>query len=139
MTEYLDIVPLELAKKFLRVDADDFDDIIEIQIVSACKYFEQKTQVALAQKEKLFKKGKRYYIDPINDDADVVRQGLFFRPEKDVTLTIGYASAEEVPTDIINCLLQIVQGMYQAEEANEYYTPNTFVSETINYYKRFWI
>lgn len=139
MTTYLDIVPLDLAKKFLRVDSEHEDDIITFYVESACKIFEQKTEVALAQKEKPFYEGKRYYVDPINDDEDVLRKSLYFTPKKDLTLVVGYADPLEVPSDIKQCILKIVQGMYLAEEKNEFYSFNSEVEVVINLYKRFWI
>lgn len=139
MTTYLDIIPLDLAKKFLRVDGNHEDDIITLYIESSCKIFEQKTEVALAQKEKPFYEGKRYYVDPINSEEDVLRKSLYFVPKKDLTLVVGYADPLEVPSDIKQCILKMVQGMYLAEEKNEFYSFNSEVEVVINLYKRFWI
>lgn len=139
MTTYLDIIPLDLAKKFLRVDGNHEDDIITLYIESSCKIFEQKTEVALAQKEKPFYEGKRYYVDPISDEEDVLRKSLYFIPKKDLTLVVGYADPLDVPSDVKQCILKMVQGMYLAEEKNEFYSFNSEVEVVINLYKRFWI
>lgn len=139
MTTYLDIIPLEEAKKFLRIEGNDFDDVITLLIESSCKNFEMRTEVILAQVEKEVYKGKRYYFDPINNTEDVERKSLYFIPKEDLTIVAGYADPNDVPQDIKDAILKMVQGKFLAEEANEYYTPSDEVGVTINLYKRFWI
>ncbi len=139
MTTYLDIIPLQEAKDYLRVDGNDFDVIIELYIKSACRIFENKTEVALAEKDLDFKVGKRYYVDPISDETLVERKGLYFIPAQDITLTVGYADPLEVPGDIKQAILKMVEGMYWAEEKNEPFYISAFSNIVINNHKRFWI
>jgi len=139
MTNYLDILPLELAKKFLRVDGNDFDDQIELLIESSCKTFEMKTEHFLAQRVKNAYQGKRYYWFPINVEEDIDVKGLYFTAQKDLEITVGYEDANDVPQDIKDAILKMVQGKFLAEEKNEFYTASDEVSTTINLYKRFWL
>jgi len=139
MTTYLDILPLELAKKFLRIDGNDFDDQIELLIESSCKTFEMKTEHFLAQRVKNAYQGKRYYWFPINIQEDIEVKGLYFKAQKDLEIIVGYKDANDVPADIKDAILKMVQGKFLAEEKNEFYTLSDEVSTTINLYKRFWL
>ena len=139
MTTYLDIIPLELAKKFLRITGNDFDDVITLLIESSCKTFENQTEVILAQVEKQVYKGKRYYFDPINNTEDVERKSLYFIPKADLTIIAGFEDANDVPQDIKDAILKMIQGKFLAEEANEFYRMGDEVATTINVYKRFWL
>jgi hypothetical protein len=140
MITYLDIITIEEAKKYLRISDTNFDNQIIRYIQSSCISFEQKTRHFLATKENVnYKKDVRYYDFPISDESNVNICSLYFIPNEDVTLTLGYTDREEVPENIRQALFKMIEGMYYAEENNEYFTMNSFTANVIHQYKRFWI
>tara|TARA_R110002051_G_scaffold308116_1_gene379513 strand:- start:14203 stop:14643 length:441 start_codon:yes stop_codon:yes gene_type:complete len=112
---YLDVIPLEVAKIHLRLEDDTFDTEITRMISSALSVVEMKTNhIMYARSKEYFPQSGcvRVYdypinsVDPVADD----RKGLYsvFRTCDPLTLNVGYVEPSEVPRELIDTALQII-------------------------------
>jgi len=145
---YLDVISLERAKNYLRIDSDLTDDDTEItsMIKAACGYVEKRTNHIFYAREKVYTGScqVKVYDFPINSitlplDPFVCYFSMFaiFPNDKTVTLNVGYAVGE-VPDELIQACLQMIKVWYfeSEKQVNSTLIPES-VKEVIDIYKRF--
>lgn len=145
---YLDVISLERAKNYLRIDTSLTDDDTEItsMINAACLYVEKRTNHILFPRDVVYNGScqVKVYDYPINsivtDPAPwSVPFSLFtvFPDVKTVTLNVGYAT-NTVPDDLIQPALQIIKVWYYESEkqVNSTLIPES-VKEALDLNKRF--
>lgn len=146
MTSYVEIIPLETAKTFLKIDAGQTqtDDEITGMINSACSYIEKRTGWIF------FERAKQYFgtdfvtvFDcPINllpaGSTKKNQYSIIPTVNGEVTLNIGATLATEIPAPLLDSALQIVNFWFYNKETDgaENSIPN-FVVQNIDTYRRF--
>ena len=129
--EYNHILTLEEAKRYLRVDSDftDDDPDIERMINSAFSYIEKQTNHICKEQDKTYHKDYTGYINvydhPIN--TTTFPDGIFplyypgfvrFCNVDSIELNIGYVNKINMPSELIECALQIIKVWYYEAEKN---------------------
>lgn len=131
MTNYTDVISLEQAKLYLRIDDDQTvtDDEITQMINSALSFIEKRTNhifktinkvyykdCALVQQVKVYD----FPIDNSETELDIkYKTNCAIVPTVNdmVTLTIGYSSVDDIPSELIDAALQIIKvWFYEAEK-----------------------
>lgn len=152
MTNYTDVISLEQAKLYLKIDdgQDITDDEITGMINSALSYIEKRTNHIFKTRDKVYYKDcalvqqVKVYDYPI--DNSVTELDITYRPlyaivptvNDMVTLTIGYESLEDIPVELIDCALQIINfWFYNSETKNALNTIPDFVMANIDLNRRF--
>jgi hypothetical protein len=148
---YTEIISLERAKNYLRVDDDlDLDDVEIVSMINgAFKFIERYTNHIF--KEQTFDLFGDFYslkvynypittFDP-DDTARKIKQSysLFTVPEDSLFLyTCGYDAVENVPDDFIQAALQMIKVWYYESEKqiNEQMIPVS-VKAVLDTYRRF--
>lgn len=133
MNYYAHILPLSETKRYLRLD-DDFEDDdsdIERMINSAFGYIEKQTNHIFKIQDKTYDafatKCEEPVINvfdyPINttdypDNVHPLQYSGFtkFVGIPSVTLNIGYTSLENAPSELIDCVLMIIERLYYGAE-----------------------
>lgn len=130
---YESILPLEETKNYLRIDDcfNEDDSAINRMIASAFGYIEKQTNHVFRVQDKTYNALQNYgcYNDinifdyPINtvdfpDDVHPLYYSGFvkFVGNASVTLNVGYASREIVPSELIDCALMIIERLYYGAE-----------------------
>ena len=135
------MLSLERVKEYLRIDSD-FDDLeINAMILAAQQYFTNETNHIFCVTEKDYFPPFRIYDYPILDTSTLTRKANYYIPTEDpttdfITLEVGYE--DNVPNDIIQCLLQIIKVWYyeSENEQNTSLMPMS-VKQVIEKYRRF--
>lgn len=148
---YLNVIPLETAKTHLRVDHNASDNEITRMIKSACRYIEKYTNILLFERE------VTYHLDdsdcvlvyewPIQSkvstfDVESVRKSTYsiytVRDQDELVLSVGYALLEDVPEDLIDAALAIIDVWFFGSEKQVDTTLIPMdVKQTLDLYKRF--
>ena len=132
---YLDVISLETAKNYLRVDDTADDASITRMIKSALSYVERETNIKVYQRNLtyLMQYGVAYVYDyPIDsvvspadyDNDNTVRKekyNIYNYGSKtiDLTLNVGYSDPADVPTELIEVALEIVDLLYYQHETGK--------------------
>lgn len=131
MTNYTDVISLEQAKLYLRIDDGQTvtDDEITQMINSSLSFIEKRTNHIFKTRDKVYYKDCAlvqqvkvydYPIDNSETDLDIVYRQLYaIVPTVDdmVTLTIGYTSVDDIPSELIDAALQIIKvWFYEGEK-----------------------
>lgn len=145
---YLDVISLQRAKDYLRVDINFNDDDVQIEsmIKGSLRFIEKKTNHIMFAQDKTYTGvcQVKVYDFPINSIVTTptpfnVNYSLFkiFPNDKEVVLNVGYAVGE-VPEDLIEVALQMIQIFYYQSEkqVNTTLIPMS-VHEVLDIYKRF--
>ena len=145
---YIDVITLERAKNYLRVDLDfDTDDSeITSMINAACRYVEKRTNHILYARDITYKGScqVKVYDYPINsivtDPAPFKVDFAMFTiyPDvKEVELNVGYG-VDEVPDIFIQSALQMIKVWYfeSEKQVNSQMIPIS-VTEALDVEKRF--
>lgn len=145
---YLDVISLERAKIYLRIDADLTDDDEEItsMINASLRYIEKRTNHIMYERDIVYKGvcQVKVYDYPINsivtDPAPwSLERSMYtiFPDDKEVELNVGYALGE-VPDELIQASLQMIKVWYYESEkqVNTTLIPES-VKEVIDIYRRF--
>ena len=145
---YIDVITLERAKNYLRVDLDfDTDDSeITSMINAACRYVEKRTNHILYARDITYKGScqVKVYDYPINsivtDPAPFKVDFAMFTvyPDvKEVELNVGYGT-DEVPDIFIQSALQMIKVWYfeSEKQVNSQMIPIS-VTEALDVEKRF--
>jgi hypothetical protein len=123
---YLDVISLERAKNYLRIDEDLTEDDSEItsMINASCMHIEKRTNHILYARDKDYKGvcQVKVYDYPINSivtspepfNLDYAMFSIFPN-DKAVTLNVGY-EAGEAPDDLIQACLQMIDVWYYSSE-----------------------
>lgn len=131
---YLDVITLEDAKNYLRIDDTLTEDDVRISsMIKAClSVIERRTNILVYSRSKdyLFQDYcVSVYDYPINEvttptDVDVEEKinytNYYTRSadDKKLTLNVGYELPEDVPTEIIECALEYLKYLYFDAETN---------------------
>lgn len=146
---YIDVITLERAKNYLRIDPDLTEDDAEItsMINASLRYVEQRTRHFMYARDIVYNGScqVKVYDYPINsivtDPAPwFLERTMYtiFPDVKSVELNIGYATTEEVPDIFIQSALQIIKVWYYESEKqiNSQMIPIS-VTESLDVEKRF--
>jgi len=122
---YLDVITLERAKNYLRVDdclIDDDNEIVSM-INAACRFVEKRTNHIFYPQDKTYKQGcqVKVYDYPINSavgDPFVCYFSTFvvYPNDTEVTLNVGYENPEDVPDELVQACLQMIKVWYYESE-----------------------
>lgn len=145
---YLNVISLERAKNYLRLDTDMVEDDSEIisMINAACLYVEKRTNhIFYAREISYFGACQtKVYDFPINAVIEatnpfVAHYATFdlYPDAKTVLLNVGYALGE-VPDDLVQSCLQMIKVFYYESEkqVNSTLIPES-VKQVIDVYRRF--
>lgn len=152
MTSYTDVISLETAKLYLKIDEGqtETDNEITGMINSALSYIEKRTNHIFKTRDKLYYKDcalvqqVKVYDYPI--DNTVTELYIKYRPlyaivptvDNVVTLTIGYDNVEDIPAELIDSALQLINfWFYNSETKNAMNTIPDFVQNNIDINRRF--
>lgn len=151
MTNYTDIISLEQAKLYLKIDEGqtETDNEITQMITSALSYIEKRTNHIFKTRDKVYYKDCAlvqqvkvydYPIDNVNDLAITYRPLYAIVPTVNdvVTLTIGYKNVEDIPTELIDCALGIINfWFYNSETKGADNSIPDFLAANIDNNRRF--
>lgn len=145
---YLDVITLERAKNYLRIDTSLTDDDMEItsMINASLRYVEKRTNHILYARDIVYNGScqVKVYDCPINsivtDPAPMMcdfSTFVVFPDVKTVELNVGYAQ-DEVPDDLIQPALQMIKVWYYESEkqVNSTLIPES-VKEALDVNRRF--
>jgi hypothetical protein len=152
MTTYLDVIPLETAKLYLKVDAGQTETDAEItqMINSSLSIIEKRTNHIFKTRDKLYYKDcalvqqVKVYDYPI--DNSITLLDIIYRPNYAivptindvVTLTIGYSDVEDIPSELIDCALGIINfWFYNSETKGADNSIPDFINATLDQNRRF--
>ena len=128
---YISVISLETAKNYLRVDDDltEDDNSITSMINAALRHIENYTNVLVYARDKSYDfddEVLRVYDYPINSTitADVTseRKSLYTNYSGSVSLlelNVGYVDPLEVPDDLIQVALEMIDIMYYIQKGGE--------------------
>jgi hypothetical protein len=155
MTNYTDVISLEQAKLYLRIDDDQTvtDDEITQMINSSLSFIEKRTQHIFKTRNKVYYKDcalvqkATVYDYPINNpEGEGFIEGIVYKTNKAivptvndmVTLNIGYDDVDDIPSELIDAALQIIKvWFYEGEkQANTTLIPLS-VMQSIDVNRRF--
>lgn len=140
---YIDVIPLEIVKDYLGIDDTARDTEITRMITSACLYIEKYTNIILVEQEKTYIDSNgciRVYDYPINTISDVstVKATYTLYEVESIDLSVGYEVATDVPSDIVDAGLQIIDNWFYSSETRT--NPNILpmgAKMILDQYKRF--
>ena len=130
MTNYIDVISLEQAKLYLKIDSmqTETDSEITSMINSSLSFIEKRTG-------HIFKtKSKTYYSTPCVSSVVVWDYPIFEAPEGtvfrqsnaivptvsgSVILTLGYENSEEIPSELIDAALQLLKVWFYESETQQ--------------------
>ena len=138
------MIGIDKIKLYLRIDDEAFDSELLNLEKTAILYWEKQTNVLLTQREKTYNKPKRIYDFPIADTSELNERSLYFTPidycVPSLTLSVGYADFEDVPEDIVTCLLMLIKYWFEATEDEKLMNKVPFEAQTIiNSYRRYFL
>ena len=146
---YIDVITLERAKNYLRIDPDLTDDDAEItsMITASLRYIEKRTNHLVYARDIVYTQGcqVKVYDYPINsvvtDPAPYqvdFTTWVVFIDTKTVELNVGYTDPADVPDELIQAALQMIKVWYYESEkqVNSTLIPES-VKEAIDVYRRF--
>jgi hypothetical protein len=133
MTNYTDVISLERAKLYLKVDASqtETDDEITSMINSSLSFIEKRTNHIFKTRDKVYYKDcnlvekTTVYDYPINNpEGEGFISGIIYKTNKAivptvdgfVTLNIGYSSVDDIPNELIDAALQIIKVWFYESE-----------------------
>ena len=150
MTNYIDVISLDQAKLYLKIDSGqtETDDEITGMINSALSFIEKRTGHIFKTRDKVYYKDcalvqqVKVYDYPIQDAPTdtVVRPLHSIVPTVNdvVTLTIGYANLEDIPSELIDAALQLIKvWFYESEKQSNTTLIPLSVMEAIDVNRRF--
>lgn len=150
MTNYIDIISLEQAKLYLKIDPaqTETNDEITGMINSSLSFIEKRTNHIFKTKEKVYYKDcalvqqVKVYDYPIQDaPTDTIIRPLYSivpTVNDTVTLTIGYENLEDIPSELIDASLQLIKvWFYESEKQSNTTLIPLSVIEAIDVNKRF--
>jgi len=150
MTNYTDVISLERAKLYLKVDAGqtETDDEIISMINSSLSFIEKRTNHIFKTRDKVYYQdcalvqSVKVYDYPINTiNSAIVNRPLYSivpTVNSFVTLNIGYTTLAAIPNELIDAALQLIKvWFYESEkQVNSTLIPLS-VMEAIDVNRRF--
>ncbi len=155
MTNYTDVISLEQAKLYLKIDSGQTvtDNEITAMINSALSFIEKRTQHIFKTRDKVYYKDcalvqqTTVWDYPINNpEGEGFIEGIVYKTNKAivptvdgfVTLNIGYTSVEDIPAELIDSALQLINfWFYNSETKNAMNTVPDFVVSNMDVCRRF--
>lgn len=152
MTNYTDVISLEQAKLYLKIDDGQTvtDDEITGMINSALSFIEKRTNHIFKTREKVYFKDCAlvqqvkvydYPIDNTETELDIEYRPLYAivpTVNNMVTLTTGYTSVDDIPSELIDSALQLINfWFYNSETKNAMNSVPDFVLSNIDVNRRF--
>lgn len=155
MTNYTDVISLEQAKDYLKIDAGqtETDNEITQMINSALSFIEKRTQHIFKTRDKVYYKDcalvqqVTVYDYPINNpEGENFIDGIIYKTNKAivptvngfVTLNIGYSSVDHIPSELIDAALQLINfWFYNSETKNAANSVPDFVVANMDVCRRF--
>lgn len=151
MTNYTDVISLATAKLYLKIGSGqtETDNEITAMINSALSYIEKRTNHIFKTRDKVYYKDcalvqqVKVYDYPIQnvDDLDIVyRQNYAIVPTVNnmVTLTIGYEDVDDIPPELIDNGLAIINyWFYNTETKGSVNTIPDFINVNLDVNRRF--
>lgn len=155
MTNYTDVISLEQAKLYLKIDEGQTvtDDEITGMINSALSYIEKRTNHIFKTKDKLYYKDcalvnhATVYDYPINNPEGEgfipnieykINRAIVPTSDGSVTLNLGYSSVDDIAPELIDSALQLINfWFYNSETKNAMNNVPDFVSINIDANRRF--
>lgn len=152
MTNYTDVISLEQAKLYLKIDDGQTitDDEITGMINSALSFIEKRTNHIFKTRDKVYYKDCAlvqqvkvydYPIIPPSPAIDIIYRPLYAivpTVENVVTLTTGYTDVDDIPAELIDSALQLINfWFYNSETKNAMNTVPDFVMQNIDVNRRF--
>jgi hypothetical protein len=152
MTNYTDVISLEQAKLYLKIDEGQTvtDDEITGMINSALSFIEKRTNHIFKTRDKVYFKDCAlvqqvrvydYPIDNTETEFDIIYRPLYAivpTVNNMVTLTTGYTSVEDIPSELIDSALQLINfWFYNSETKNAMNSVPDFVLSNIDLNRRF--
>jgi len=151
---YLNVITLEQAKQYLRVDEDlsDDDSQIEQMIKSALSTLERRTNILFYARDKKYILQDycvKVYDYPINSvvstfDVDTDQKTLFTNyqtntGDNEIVLNVGFNNTDNIPFELVDCALQYIKYLYYEAETNKANKGDlpTWLNDMINQNKRF--
>ena len=148
MTDYIDVISLERAKLYLKVDTlqTETDDEITSMINSSLSFIEKRTGHIFKTRNKTYygTDSVIVYDYPIDNSETIYdityRQTNAIVPTVDgsVLVTLGYSSVNDIPSELIDAALQLIKvWFYESEtQINSTLIPKS-VMEAIDVNRRF--
>lgn len=127
MTSYLDVIPLDKAKKYLKVDAGQIetDNEITAMINSALSYIEKRTGWQMLTKTKPYYGAEfvvvyDYPITTTPTEQWVTKSNYSIIPTVNgqVVLSVGIGAVSDMPPELIDAGLQIISFLFYNSETN---------------------
>ena len=146
MTNYTDVISLDTAKLYLKIDADQIETDQEIiqMINSSLAIIEKCTNHIFKTRDKEYfgAENVKVYDFPIQNAPEntQVRPLYSIVPTVNgfVTLNIGYTNVSDIPTELIDCALAIINfWFYNSETKGADNSIPKFVEMTIDQNRRF--
>lgn len=152
MTNYTDVISLEQAKLYLKIDDGQTitDDEITGMINSALSFIEKRTNHIFKTRDKVYFKDCAlvqqvkvydYPIDNTETELDIEYRPLYAivpTVNNMVTLTTGYTSVDDIPSELIDSALQLINfWFYNSETKNAMNSVPNFVLSNIDANRRF--
>jgi hypothetical protein len=152
MTDYTDVISLEQAKLYLKIDEGQTvtDDEITGMINSALSFIEKRTNHIFKTRDKVYFKDCAlvqqvkvydYPIDNTETEFDIIYRPLYAivpTVNNTVTLTTGYTSVDDIPSELIDSALQLINfWFYNSETKNAMNSIPDFVLSNIDVNRRF--
>lgn len=125
---YNTILPLAEVKNYLRLDTafTEDDSAIERMVRSALGFLEKRTNHYFYPRSKTYYRGELEYIDifdyPISYSGELTKLDYKDKVRFDadeVTVTVGYATKSDVPSEFIDAALQMIKVFYFEAEKQE--------------------
>jgi hypothetical protein len=151
MTNYTDVISLERAKLYLKLDAGqtETDDEITSMINSSLSFIEKRTNHIFKTKNKIYYKDcalveqATVYDYPIQNTGNLniqysTNKAIVPTVNGFVSLTIGYDNLADIPNELIDSALQIIKvWFYEAEKQENTSLIPLSVLQAIDVNKRF--
>lgn len=150
MTNYTDVISLNQAKLYLKIDSTQTETDAEIisMIGSALSFIEKRTNHIFKTKEKIYYKDcalvqqVKVYDFPIQEPptGTITRNLYSIVPTVNdfVTLEVGYTNIEDIPSELIDAALQLLKvWFYESEKQTNSTLIPLSVMEAIDVNRRF--
>lgn len=146
MNNYTDIISLSNAKMYLKIDADQLETDLEINkmINSSLSIIEKRTNHIFKTRNKEFfgDSNAKVYDFPIQNAPEntKIRELYSIVPTVNgsVNLTVGYSNVEDIPQELIDCALSIINfWFYNSETKGADNSIPNFVEMAIDQNRRF--
>jgi hypothetical protein len=151
---YLNVISLDSAKQYLRVDSEllEDDSQIERMIKSALSTIERRTNILFYARDKKYifqDYCVKVYDYPINSvvstfNVDTEQKTLFTNyqtntGDKEIVLNVGFDNTDNIPFELVDCALQYIKYLYYEAETNKANKGDlpTWLNDMINQNKRF--